>query len=50
MTDRLCVTYDLAASILEPAVEGYEFSVWPNAYPGNGSQESQPIAAAFGTV
>ena len=49
-TDGLCVTYDLATGILEPNVDGYEFSVWANAYPGNGSQESQPIAAAFGTV
>ena len=32
-TDGLCVIYDLAAGILEPNVDGYEFSVWPNAYP-----------------
>ena len=37
MTDGLCYS-DMAAGILEPNVDGYDFSVWPNAYPGNGSQ------------
>ena len=44
-TDGLCVIYDLAASILEPNVDGYEFSVWPNEME---AKEVRSIAAAFG--